>query len=154
MKPAGAKQLTGKDQTAFKAALVREWSKKGAGCSHFFAEVPRGQVVQESPQERREGAQVSAAERVRRPLKLSFRSTNPSHGNTTCLKGLILYESGKKEEGRQCCNQGMKFNPTSFFVWDVMARIKVTDAEVLLVAFLSHIFPGNVSSSFFCIFSV
>ena len=56
-----------------------------------------------------------------------MRSANPNHGQTICLKGLILYESGKKEEGRQCVNQGIKLAATSFFAWDVMARIKDMD---------------------------
>ena len=43
------------------------------------------------------------------------------------MKGLILYESGKKDEGRTICNAGLKEAFSSFFAWDVTSRIRDMD---------------------------
>jgi peptide alpha-N-acetyltransferase len=47
-----------------------------------------------------------------------------------CLKGFILYDSGKKDEGREMCNKGLKMNMQSFFAWDLMAQLHEKDENM------------------------
>jgi hypothetical protein len=81
MKGGAAKQLTGKDQTAFKAAAVR------AGRVMIFvnsqvagAEVPRRQGVQEGHQERREGFEVKRGLHKEKQSHACLSATTPTMG--------------------------------------------------------------------------
>ena len=44
-----------------------------------------------------------------------------------CNIGLIVYEQGKKEEGRNLCTAAIKADSSQFFVWDVVARVREQD---------------------------
>lgn len=47
-----------------------------------------------------------------------------------CLKALILYESGKREEGRTLCNEGLRNALSSFVAWELTSRIREHDGDV------------------------
>ncbi|KIJ63152.1 hypothetical protein HYDPIDRAFT_93055 [Hydnomerulius pinastri MD-312] len=48
----------------------------------------------------------------------------PDHGETMCMKGLIMVHLGEREEGKALAHQGMLKNPTSNIVWHVWALIQ------------------------------
>ena len=52
------------------------------------------------------------------------------HPDSLALKGLILYESGRKEEGRQLTLRAQTLGKTSFFVWDVRGRLLQSDGDM------------------------
>ena len=52
------------------------------------------------------------------------------HPECLCLKGLIMYESGQCDEGRELTLRGQALGKTSFFVWDVRSRVLESDGEI------------------------
>ncbi|KDQ22405.1 hypothetical protein PLEOSDRAFT_1109515 [Pleurotus ostreatus PC15] len=48
----------------------------------------------------------------------------PEHGETLCMKGLCLAQSGKREEGIELVKKGMRFDLTSHICWHVFGLIQ------------------------------
>ncbi|KAI0047730.1 N-terminal acetyltransferase A, auxiliary subunit [Auriscalpium vulgare] len=48
----------------------------------------------------------------------------PEHGETLCMKGLILTHMGKREEGRELVKKGVRLDLTSHIVWHVFGLIQ------------------------------
>ncbi|KAI0064906.1 N-terminal acetyltransferase A auxiliary subunit [Artomyces pyxidatus] len=48
----------------------------------------------------------------------------PEHGETLCMKGLILTHMGKRDEGRELVKKGVRLDLTSHIVWHVFGLIQ------------------------------
>ncbi|KAF7975522.1 hypothetical protein HWV62_9339 [Athelia sp. TMB] len=48
----------------------------------------------------------------------------PEHGETLCMKGLILTHMGRRDEGKECVKKGMRFDLTSHICWHVYGLIE------------------------------
>ncbi|EJD39130.1 N-terminal acetyltransferase A, auxiliary subunit [Auricularia subglabra TFB-10046 SS5] len=51
----------------------------------------------------------------------------PEHGETMCMKGLLLTQTGKKEEGLELAKKGARFDLTSHITWHVLGLIYKAD---------------------------
>ncbi|KAH7098643.1 N-terminal acetyltransferase A, auxiliary subunit [Auriculariales sp. MPI-PUGE-AT-0066] len=51
----------------------------------------------------------------------------PEHGESLCMKGLLISMTGKKEEGLDMAKRGARFNLTSHIVWHVLGLIHKAD---------------------------
>jgi len=54
---------------------------------------------------------------------------HPQHGETTSMKGLILNQLGpaRKEEARDLCKKGLRYDLTSHICWHVLGMIYRSD---------------------------
>lgn len=51
----------------------------------------------------------------------------PEHGETLSMKGLVLQQSGKRDEGLELAKRGARFDLTSHIVWHVLGLIYKAD---------------------------
>lgn len=57
-------------------------------------------------------------------------SAVPNHPDSVALRGLILYESGRKDEGRELTREALVLGKSSFFVWDIRSRLLEADGDI------------------------
>jgi len=65
----------------------------------------------------------------RRALKLSdgILKTTPTHGETLCMRGLILNYMSRKPEAHEHCKKGLMFNMKSHVCWHVYGLVHRSD---------------------------
>ena len=51
------------------------------------------------------------------------------HGETLCMKGLLLSYLGKGEEGMECVKRGLKYNLQSYVCWHVFGLVHRGEKE-------------------------
>ncbi|KIY45057.1 N-terminal acetyltransferase A, auxiliary subunit [Fistulina hepatica ATCC 64428] len=51
----------------------------------------------------------------------------PEHGETLCMKGLLLVNMGKRDEGAELVKQGVRLDLTSHIVWHVYGLVQKSD---------------------------
>jgi len=54
---------------------------------------------------------------------------SPDHGETVCMKGIITYNLGKKEEGHELVKKGVRLNMNSHICWHVNALIHRSEKD-------------------------
>jgi tetratricopeptide (TPR) repeat protein len=54
----------------------------------------------------------------------SILKKNPEHGETTCMKGLLLTHLGRREEGIELVKKGLRLDLTSHICWHVFGLIQ------------------------------
>ena len=54
---------------------------------------------------------------------------SPEHGETVCMKGIILYNMGRKEEGRELVKKGVRLNMASHICWHVNALLHRSEKD-------------------------